>query len=483
MIRSVRTRARKTSATVMVLGIAAVFGSMSEPTALAQPGISLPLNERPAESAALEPDPGQRSPPSIQSSLGSFGDPGDFRAMLAKRGIFYNVLYTNEVLGNVSGGIRRGPIYAGKLETAITADLDTLAGWTGMSGFANVFQLHDTGGLRDRSFQRLITVSNIEAFPTTRLSELWLERRWNDNRFGLRFGQLVADGEFFSSDTGKLFLSNDWPTITGANLPSGGPAYPLSTPGVRFRWDPDASRSALLAVFNGDPGDQRFVNTTGTNFRLNDPPLVMGELQVRKGQLQQSDGLSGSVKLGFYRHFGRFDDQRYDTAGLSLANPRSSGVARRLRGTGGVYGVIDQQIYRPEGGASERGVSIYSRLSWSPSDRNLIDFWADGGVVVTGLVPGRPNDTFGASLIYARISGGARGADRDLALASQTFQPVRSSEATIEVSYQAQIVPGWLVQPDFQYVFNPAGGIANPFIPNAGIKGGAVFGLRSTVTY
>ena len=51
------------------------------------------------------------------------------------------------------------------------------------------------------------------------------------------------------------------------------------------------------------------------------------------------------------------------------------------------------------------------------------------------------------------------------------------------MSYQAQIVPGWLVQPDFQYVFNPAGGIANPLVPNTRIKGGAVFGLRSTVTY
>jgi len=474
---------RNASALAAALGVSAAFGFLIQPTALAQPGVSTPSNERPAESAALEPDPGQRSPPSIQSSLGSFGDPGDFRAMLAKRGILYNVLYTNEVLGNVSGGVRRGPVYAGKLETAITADLDKLAGWTGMSGFANVFQLHDTGGLRDRSFQRLITVSNIEAFPATRLSELWLERRWNDNRFGLRFGQLVADGEFFSSDTGKLFISNDWPTITGANLPSGGPAYPLSTPGIRFRWDPDSSRSALLAVFNGDPGDQRLVNRTGTNFRLTDPPLVMGEVQVRRRQDHEADGLSGSMKAGFYRHFGRFDDQRYDTAGLPLANARSTGIAKRLRGTGGLYGVIDRQIYRPEGGTAEQGVSLYTRLSWSPPDRNLIDLWADGGVVVSGLVPGRRNDTFGVSFIYARISGGARGADRDLALASQAFRPIRSSEATIELTYQAQIVPGWLLQPDIQYIFNPAGGISNPLVPGARIKGGIVFGLRSTVTY
>ncbi|WP_292509195.1 carbohydrate porin [Methylobacterium sp.] len=464
----------------IVLMAAASVGSFPSS---AQPGATSPLIERPAESAALEPEPGEKAPASIQSSLGTFGDPGGYRELLKGRGISYNALYTNEVLGNVSGGIRRGPIYAGKLEMALTADLGVLAGWTGWSLFANAFQLHDTGGLRDRSFQRLITVSNIEAYPATRLSELWLEKRWGDNRFGLRVGQLAADGEFFSSDTGKLFLSNDWPTIAGANLPGGGPAYPLATPGIRFRYDPDASFAALVAVFNGDPGEQRFANRTGTNFRLNDPPLVMGEVQFRHHQSTDTSRLSGSVKLGFFRHFGRFDDFRFDIAGTPLASRESSGISRRLRGSGGIYGVVDQQIYRPEGGSHERGVSLYARVSGSPSDRSAIEAWADGGVVASGMVPGRPEDAFGLSFIYARIGAGARGFDRDTALNSPGFQPVRSSEASIELSYQAQILPGWLIQPDFQYVFNPSGGIANPFAPDRPIRGGAVFGLRSLITY
>ena len=69
--------------------------------------------------------------------------------------------------------------------------------------------------------------------PSTRLSELWFEQKLFDDRFGFRFGQLAADAEFFISDYSRMFLSSDWPTITGANLPSGGPAYPLATPGVR----------------------------------------------------------------------------------------------------------------------------------------------------------------------------------------------------------------------------------------------------------
>ncbi|WP_244474182.1 carbohydrate porin [Methylobacterium sp. Leaf87] len=452
--------------------------SATPPLALAQALGEIP--ERPPQSAAAEPQ--GDFPVSIRSSLGPWGDPGGLRAAWAARGVNLTLLSTDEVLGNPHGGVRTGPIYAGKVEAILSLDLERLAGLDGVSAFANAFRIHDTGGLRDRSFQRLITVSNIEAYPTTRLSELWLERRW-DSGLGLRIGQLAADGEFFASETGKPFLSNDWPTITGANLPSGGPAYPLATPGIRLRYEAGADLSALVAVFNGDPGDQRVVNRYGTNFRVGDPPLVMAEIQMRRNQETETPAFAGTLKLGGYRHFGRFDDLRFGADGLRLADRSSLGTARRLRGTSGIYAVADQQLYRPDGGGPSSGVSVYARVSASPSDRNPIDLWADGGVVVAGLIPGRPDDLFGASVIYARISEAARGFDRDRVDLQASGEPVRTAEATFELSYQAQIRPGWTVQPDLQYIFNPGGGLADPERPNTRIKGGFVFGMRSTLVY
>jgi carbohydrate-selective porin OprB len=34
---------------------------------------------------------------------------------------------------------------------------------------------------------------------------------------------------------------------------------------------------------------------------------------------------------------------------------------------------------------------------------------------------------------------------------------VRNSEAVIELMYQAQLKPWWMLQPDLQYVINPGG--------------------------
>jgi porin len=62
--------------------------------------------------------------------------------------------------------------------------------------------------------------------------------------------------------------------------------------------------------------------------------------------------------------------------------------------------------------------------------------------------------------------------------------PVRDDQVTFELTYQAQIVPGFLVQPDFQYIFHPAGGALNPLNPASGrIPDAAVFGIRTVIKF
>ena len=432
--------------------------------------------------ASAEPSDGIPVP-SIATSLPAKGDPTGMRKWLSEHGITYAVFYTGEALGNVSGGIRQGALYGGKLETAISANLEKLIGWRGLSFFSNAFQIHRTSGPRDQHFTSMITISNIEAFSSTRLSELWFEQKLFDDRFSVRIGQLTTDAEFFISEYSRMFISSDWPTIIGANVPSGGPAYPLATPGIRWKFDASANWSMLVGLYNGDPGNQATVNRTGTNFRVNDPPLLMGEIQHRYNQEKDSRGLAGIVRLGGWHHFGRFDDQRFDQTGLSLAHPLSSGIARQFRGTSGIYGIIDQQLYRPEGGGPDSGISVFSRISGAPSDRNLVNFFLDGGVVFAGMLPARPDDKFGASFIYARMSDWARALDYDLIAFAGVAHPIRAYEMTIELSYQAQIKPGWTMQPVFQYIIHPGGHVPDPISPNLAIKSGALVGVRSTVAF
>ncbi|PPQ37284.1 porin, OprB family [Rhodoblastus acidophilus] len=442
--------------------------------ALLAAGPAFAANEaKPTETAAT-PDL-----PSILTSIPTLAPVVDFKKQLMDQGVVLQLNYIGEALGNPSGGVRRGAVYDGRVELAIDADMEKLAHWKGGMIHANGYWIQGTG-LSRYYIGNILTASNIEAPPTVRLYELWFEQKALDDRLGLRVGQLAADTEFFVSKYGALFINGTfgWPAFTGANLPSGGPGYPFATPGVRVRLGNDSDPfNILAAVFNGDPAgscvdDPQRCNRYGTNFRLQDAPLAMQEVQYRYNQGRDDDGLSGSIKLGAFEHYGNFANLRYDTAGVALGSLSSNGVPGVLKGDWGLYGVWDQQIWKDAG----RGAALFLRVAGAPQDRNTVNFYIDGGLTFTGLVTGRPDDAFGIGFAHARISDHARGYDID-----SGATVVRRAETALELTYQAQIVPGWSVQPDLQYIFGPGGGVSD--VNGARVRDAAVLGLRSTINF
>ncbi len=382
------------------------------------------------------------------------------RKTLADRGVSYNFIYTHDVLSNLHGGIKRGTIDQGKLEGQLTLDLDKLAGWKDFTLYANAFEIHNNGRLRRDYVGSMNTIAAIEANSTVRLSELWLERKLGEIAT-LRFGQLAADSEFFFSDYSYMFLQSDWPTIGAVNLPGGGPAYPLSAVGGRLRVEPDKRTVFMFAVFNGDPagpcpGDPDTCNRYGTNFRVHDPALMISEFQFKTNHGSNDAGLAQTIKIGAWGHLGQFNDPRFDNAGRLLADPASSGMPAKHRGDWGIYGIIDQQIYRLPNGSRDSGVAVYARASLSPSDRNLVNAYVDGGLVFIGMLPQRPEDRFGAGFIYARFSDSVRAFDQDAINFGGTGF-VRDYELNVEFNYTAQIAKGWVVQPLFTWIFHPNG--------------------------
>jgi porin len=101
-----------------------------------------------------------------------------------------------------------------------------------------------------------------------------------------------------------------------------------------------------------------------------------------------------------------------------------------------------------------------------------------------GINPSRDGDTVGIGISYARIGARARRFDSDVAFFdSVTFHPRRSSETVLELTYQAPVTPWLTLQPDFQYIFNPGGGVASSTNPTRRIGDAAVLGLRGVVIF
>jgi porin len=393
---------------------------------------------------------------------------------------------------NPRGGVKQGAAYEGLLYMVLDADLAKIAGMDGLKFRASAYQIHGRQLSAD-NISDLARVDTIEARPATRLFELWIEKKFNDFA-SIRIGQLAADNQFFISDFGNSLYINStfgWPTIFSADLPGGGgPNYPLATPGVRIKLTPRDQLAFLTGLYNGDPagsgftGMEQIKDPAGINFRLKDPPLLMAEVQFMYNQDKAASGLAGTIKLGGLYHFGKFNDQLFDIDGQSLAAPSSNGIAETHRGNYSVYGLIDQMLWRRPGDDPKKGVGAFARAALTPTDRNLIDLYAEAGINFMGLWDKRPDDSFGVAASFTHLSPNVRQLDADRAFFTSTPLPLRNYELVFELTYQAQIVSGWTVQPDFQYIFHPGGGTIDPVNPFVGpIPDAAVFGVRTQISF
>ena len=434
----------------------------------------------------------------IKRSSYLFGDMWGVRTLLSKYGMSLAISETSEVLGNVSGGVKQGADYDGLTQMILQLDTQRAFQWHGGTFNVSGLQIHGNN-LSARNLDTLQTASGIEADRATRLWELWYQQKFlAEDRLDVKLGQQSLDQEFMVSQNALLFVNTmfGWPMLPSADLPGGGPAYPLSALGVRVRAHAIDPVTVLVGVFNGSPvannsGDPQQRNASGTSFPLNGGALAIAELQYAYPALgsmvyaTESEPLACVYRLGFWYDTERFADQEFDNTGLSLANPGTTGIPRTHQGDYAFYAVMDQMIWRdPDDADGDRVVNLFGRAMATPAeDRNVIDFSLNAGVTFHEPIPHRGDDTCGVGMGYAKVGDHAAGLDRDTAFFSGSFHPVRSGETFVEATYQYQVTPWWQIQPDFQYVFNPGAGVANPNSPGQRVKDEAIIGIRTNILF
>jgi porin len=465
-----RANSRHTARSLLVVGLFVATHALAQE------------DKKTDEDKPADPDTGEST--IEEKTLGLLPNP------LQRYGVKFAATYIGEVLGNVSGGLKQSAVYEGRLNLAVDVDLQKLVGIDKLTFHANMFQIHGDG-LSRSNLQNLFVVSGIEALPSTRLYEAYFEKQWGEKKVSLKLGQLAADSEFFNTKYTDVFTnaSMGWPAITSLDLPSGGPSPPLAAMGARLLVNVTEQLSVLGGVFDGDqagpgPGDAQERNRYGVNFRINDPPLLLGQIQYAWNNKKGDPNLTGQIKLGGWRHFGNFADERFASNGVSLAAPAGSGAPLPLSGDVGGWAVFEQQIYRVPH-SDDRGIGIFARVSGAPADRNLIDHYADAGLEFIGLSDARPDDKIGIAAGYAHISKRAQALDTDYRALVRPDWPTRSFEGLLTAVYQYQIRDGWTVQPNFQYIIHPGGGATLPSGPLAGkaLGNASVFGLRTTLKF
>ncbi len=408
--------------------------------------------------------PAQSAPPTPpQAAALHQGENGDMLRPAAR--IDWTLTYNSDLNANIDGGSRRGGAYLQRIGLIADADLERLVGWHRARLHASVHAINGRG-LSSSNVGNILTVSGLEAEPALRLFNLWIEQSIGTGA-SVRVGQFTAGQEFMISSTAALLVNSTfgWPASFATNLPSGGPAYPLAAPGIRFALTTSRGTEVRAAIFAGDPagpgsGDPQRRDRHGLNgLRVKGAPFLIGEISRNVG------GGDPRLRLvaGGWIHLDRFDD-----LGMGPRHPNNYAA----------YAIADARLWTN----GTRSLRAFVRASASPSDRNPIDLYADAGFSLSAPFAARPDDTLGVAFGAARISPRLRARLRDGAGGSGSPVERPKTESVIELTYQLRLTSKAYLQPDVQWILNPAGAVLNGGSDRTGPGHALVVGVRTSLT-
>src|ERR1700719_1755111 len=133
----------------------------------------------------------QSAPSELTSSQQNTGEQATSDGTAPEAGYKFALQEQSEVWANLLGGGHRGTSYNGLTTASLDVDLDKSLGWKKARFFVSAFDIHGHGPTRSLVGNNQI-ISNIEATPSLKLYDLWLEQRLFGTLY-LRAGQEGAN--------------------------------------------------------------------------------------------------------------------------------------------------------------------------------------------------------------------------------------------------------------------------------------------------
>lgn len=329
----------------------------------------------------------------------------------------FEASYIGDGVGNFSGGIRKATEYLGLTNFRIGFDTKAAHLWENGSFLLNAANTHGSRPTKDMTgdYQG---VSNIEAGNLTYLHELWYKQ--TIGVVSITAGLQDLSSGFASTENGALFINGSFGvhSTIAHNVPA--PVFPLTALGIQAQLDISEKVTGKLAFFDGHP--EEFENNPynlSWDFSPREGILTISELSY---STEMREGLPGIYKFGVYYH------NHLEAINKSDGNPFTDDY--------GLYLSADQVI--KANGNGEK-LAVFSQLGVSPYRKNENNIYIGAGITYAGFWIARNNDAAGAALAYAGFANG------------------RKDETTVELFYKAQLTENIYIQPDIQYIINPAG--------------------------
>ncbi len=401
------------------------------------------------------------------------GDWNGTRSAWGEKGVNAELLFKGTLMANPTGGAKQGSDYMQGLELKVGLDTEKLWGIADSAAYVHLM-LNSGGKMNAAYLGSLMGVDNTEASENTpKLFQAWFNKQLLDSTLSLLAGVYPVDTEFYVTDSSGIFLHPSFGpgaelAQTGMNGPS---IYPLSSLGVRVKYQPVSVVYAQAALMDADPGSSRNPHWPRLNPYHGDGSFFMAEIGYRPAEahhvsepiapkkaallttaekLEERYEPIGKYAIGYWSYSKKADDV-FDT------DPAGNPLRHKNRG---VYLLMENSLYRAED--MGRDVAAFFRYGRAEKDVNTFDYSASIGLRVRGLIDGRVDDFFGIAATRSHAGEKFRLAQEAAGIA------IPGHETAVEITYRAQLKPWLAIQPSVQRIINPG---LDPEVKNATVVG------------
>ena len=388
-------------------------------------------------------DPISSNPAAVNIIAGT-GALGRFLGFDKDSGIRVGGLWLGDSSGVLSGGRNPGAWGLNSLEIIdLNLDTEKLFGWTGGSFGTELLQFNgqNTNSLAG-AFPGFDSIEAGPPFNRTELYQLWYRQSLFDDKLVFRIGKSVPTFDFNNvvrpvpvDDPAAaipavtalaytpIFVN---PTMLGVI-----PGYYNSATGITTTLAPTKSLYLNYGFYDGNSANPNSA-LTGTGFsgpHFNGYYFHIGEIgySYRLG----ADRKPGNFGVGVWGQTGKLNN---------FTGGQSNGAV-------GVYLFGAQRLWFRNPGVDNSGVSGFYQFGANDSNALRGRQYVGGGLTAFGLVPQRPDDSFGMGLNCTWLTQGASGADIFYPPGDANLvPPLRPSQLMYQCYYQMKLVDGWFFQ-------------------------------------
>jgi porin len=394
--------------------------------------------------------------PAAVNIIAGTGALGRWLGIEEDSGIRLGGLWIGDASGVLAGGHSPGCWGLNSL-TILDVNLDTekLFGFAGGS-FGSEF-LQFTGQPTNSLAGAFPGFDSLEVTPPlTRqeLYQLWYRQEFLDGKLVFRIGKSVPTFDFNNvvrpvpvSDpaaavpavTGLIFT----PVFVNPTMLGAIPGYYNSATGVTTTFAPTKSLYLNYGFYDGNLARGRQTGMEGPRF--NGYYFHIGELGYAYRLGSQSE--PGSLGVGVWGQTGKL--ATFDGGTDNGAN--------------GVYLFGSQRLWFRHPGIDNRGVSGFYQFGANNSNALLARQYFGGGFTAFGLVPGRPDDSFGCGLAWTWLNRGEHAGNLFFPDATVPMR-LSPSQLMLQAYYQMKLVNGVFAQTAVTDIPTPG---QNAALPNA----------------